>query len=111
MMDQLTPSSNIKRCLRYFDDNFRTIIVDRDPRDIFVINKTVWKTDIVPTDVEKFCKWFEFTHSCGKGQEEDRRKVLKIQFEDLIYNYDDSVKVIESFWIWTHQSTASHLQK
>ena len=97
MMDQLTPSSNINRCLRYFDDNIRTFVVDRDPRDIYVINKTVWKTTIIPTNPIDFCKWYGFTHGCAKGQEVDTTKVMKIQFEDLIYRYDEMVSKIEKF--------------
>ncbi len=97
LMDQLTPSSNINKCLRYFDESIRTIVVDRDPRDIFVVAKTVWKSGIVPSNVEYFCKWYTFTHGCAKGQEVDRTKVLHIHFEDLIYKYDETVSVIESF--------------
>lgn len=97
MMDQLTPSSNINRCLRYFDDNIRTFVVDRDPRDIYVINKTVWKTTIVPTNPVDFCKWYGFTHGCAKNQEEDGTKVMEVQFEDLVYRYDEVVSKIENF--------------
>lgn len=97
MMDQLTPSSNINRCLRYFDDRIKTIVVDRDPRDIYVINKTVWKDTIVPMNCEDFCKWFRFTHECGKGQSVDADKVLTVRFEDIIYKYDEMVEVIERF--------------
>lgn len=97
MMDQLIPSSNVNRCLRYFDDNIRTIIVDRDPRDIFVINKLVWKTTIVPSNPVDFCKWFGFTHGCGKDQPLDEKKVMKIQFEDIIYRYKETVAEIEHF--------------
>jgi len=97
MMDQLTPSSNVNRCLRYFDDNIRVIIVDRDPRDIFVLNKTIWKTTIVPTNPIDFCKWYAYTHGCAKGQPLDKNRVIKIQFEDLVYRYSETVSVIEQF--------------
>lgn len=97
LIDQLTPSSNINRCLRYFDDRIRTVVVDRDPRDIFVIGKTVWKDGIVPSDVKEFCKWYSFTHGCAKGQETDPGKVLNVNFEDLIYNYSSTKARIERF--------------
>lgn len=97
MMDQLTPSSNIDRCLRYFDDNIRVVIVDRDPRDIYVLNKIVWKTTIVPTDPIDFCKWYSYTHGCAEGQPLDQNRVIKIQFEDLVYKYNEMVSVIEQF--------------
>lgn len=97
MMDQLTPSSNVNRCLRYFDEDIRTVIVDRDPRDIFVINKTVWKTTIVPTNPVDFCKWYGYTHGCAKDQTIDEKRVVKIQFEDLVYRYHETVDRIERF--------------
>lgn len=97
MMDQLTPSSNVNRCLRYFDENIRTVIVDRDPRDIYVINKTVWKTTIVPANPVDFCKWYGFTHGCAKDQPLDDKRAMKIQFEDIVYRYHETVSQIEKF--------------
>ncbi len=97
MMDQLTPSSNVNRCLRYFKNDICTFIVDRDPRDIFVANRMIWKGSIVPSEVDKFCKWFQFTRGCAGGQKLDDQKVMKIQFEDLIYCYTKKVREIEDF--------------
>lgn len=97
MMDQLVPSSNLGRCLRYFDDNIRVVIVDRDPRDIYVMNKTVWHDGIVPSNPEDFCKWYSFTHNCAKGQTLDEKRVLKVQFEDIVYRYSETVRRVEQF--------------
>ena len=97
VMDQLTPSSNINNCLRYFDDNFRTVVVDRDPRDIYASNMMVWNEGVIPTNAKDFCEWFDFTRSCAKNQEYDHTKVLKIKFEDLIYKYDDMLLLLENF--------------
>lgn len=97
LMDQLTPSSNISKCLRYFDDNIRVVVVDRDPRDIFISGKKVWKSGIVPKNVDEFCKWYSFTHGCAKGQKTDPNKVLYINFEDFIYRYNETVARVEKF--------------
>ena len=97
MMDQLTPSSNINRCLRYFKNDICTFIVDRDPRDIFVANKMIWKENIVPSDVDKFCKWFLFTRGCANGQELDSQKVMKIQFENMFDEIKGVKTKMESF--------------
>ena len=95
MIDQLLPSSNIDRCLRYFEDNIYVFVVDRDPRDVFLANKYIWK-DYPSKDPYEFCKWFRFTHECSKGQKTDAKKVLFLNFEDLIYNYEETVSKVEA---------------
>lgn len=40
MVDQIVPPTNLKRVLRYFDD-IQVVIVDRDPRDIYVLEKYI----------------------------------------------------------------------
>ena len=96
MIDQLIPSSNIDRCLRYFDDEVYVFVVDRDPRDVFLANKYIWK-DYPSKDPYEFCKWFRYSHECSKGQKTDRSKVIFLNFEDLIYKYEETVNQIESF--------------
>ena len=97
MIDQLMPSSNIMRCLRYFEDEIYTFVVDRDPRDVYLTNKYVWKENVVPTDPHMFCKWYKYIHDSSKNESWDNSKVMKINFEDLIYRYNDAVSKIESF--------------
>ena len=36
MVDQLLPPMNLQRYLRYFKDPIQVVIVDRDPRDVFI---------------------------------------------------------------------------
>lgn len=105
MVDQVVPSTNISRYLRYFD-NINVIIVDRDPRDVFCLEKYVWKDGMVPTDVKTFCKWFKYTRY-GRNNELKNDKVKFIQFEDLIFKYNDSVKKIEN---WLGLSSNNHVR-
>lgn len=86
MVDQIVPSTNLKRFLRYFDD-IQVVIVDRDPRDIFVLDKYVWKDGVIPNDVETFCKWFHYTRSNRAEELKEKSKVKYLQFEDMIYKY------------------------
>ena len=97
MMDQLLPSSGINRCLRYFDMDVKMFVVDRDPRDVYLISKYVYSYAIPPLDPMLFCKWFKYTHDSNRGEKADPNHVLYIQFEDLIYNYDDTVAQVEKF--------------
>lgn len=98
MIDQLIPSSNIDRCLRYFNDNVYVIIVDRDPRDVFISNKYLWHEKVIPIEPESFCRWFRYTHETTYNEDVvDNGRVIKINFEDLIYNYKETKSRIESF--------------
>lgn len=96
MVDQLVPPTNTKRYQRYFND-VKIIVVDRDPRDVYLYERDHFKWGIIPTDnVEEYVKWFRITRKYSKGVEEDAERVLRIQFEDLIYKYEETIdKLIE----------------
>lgn len=103
VIDQIVPSTNLKRYLRYFND-INVIIVDRDPRDIYCLEKHVWKDGMIPTDVETFCKWFKYTRA-NRDKELENPRVNFIQFEDLIFNYDKTKNQVEN---WLNLSTSDH---
>ncbi|MDY5279475.1 hypothetical protein [Sharpea porci] len=95
MFDQLVPPSNVKRYNRYVN-NLKVIIVDRDPRDIYILEREVWRGTVIPTDnIESFCRWYAWTRSTANNN--DIQNVLNIQFEDLLYNYSETVSKIEEF--------------
>lgn len=93
VLDQLVPSSNIERHIRYFK-NLKVFVVDRDPRDLFVLGKYVWKDGMMPADVELFCKWYRYTRAPRKAEIWDEKNIMFVQFEDLIYHYDTMVRRI-----------------
>lgn len=97
MVDQLIPSSGINQCLRYFDCDIKVFVVTRDPRDIYLSDKYVWKSGICPRDPKVFCKWFRYTHESNRDEIPDSNHVMELQFEDLIYCYDNEIKRIEKF--------------
>ena len=97
LVDQLLPSTNIERHMRYFE-NIKAFVVERDPRDIFLLAKYVWHDTVVPTDAELFCKWFLYTRSMRFVEEWDTDKIMLIHFEDLVYKYDETTKRIKE-WI------------
>lgn len=89
------PIQAIDECSRYFDD-LRVIATERDPRDIYLTAKKRWMTANYPChDVNLYCKYYRWLRSSLK--EEKQSNVLKIQFEDLIYKYDETVSKIEKF--------------
>lgn len=96
MVDQLVPPSNTMRYTRYFDD-IKVFCVDRDPRDIYYNEKKFWHGGVAPTDSEKFVKWFKATRAHRTFEKDDTNVVMRLQFEDLIFNYENSLAKIEAF--------------
>lgn len=107
MVDQILPSTNIHRHLRYFE-NLKVFLVDRDPRDVYILEKYIWKDDVIPTDVELFCKWFLYTRDNRINKNINSNDIMFIQFEDLIYNYDVTTKKIIE---WAGLKNQQHLLK
>lgn len=103
MVDQLVPPMNLPRYLRYFKDDIKVIVVDRDPRDVFVLDKYVWKDGIIPNDAETFIKWFKYTRSHRKTENLNNEHVKFIRFEDLIYKYAETTKTIRD-WLGLDES-------
>lgn len=102
MVDQLLPSSNLERYWKFFDD-IKTIIVDRDPRDLYILEKLIWKGNIIPVDnVEVFCKWYRYTRAHRKTEKMDSEHVMFVQFEDLIYHYEETTESL-SKWLGLEQ--------
>lgn len=71
------------------------MVVDRDPRDIYILSKYIWKDGIVPTeDLELFCKWFEYTRKHRKDEKYDESTTMLINFEDLVYKYPKTTTML-----------------
>jgi len=92
--DQIVPPSNVNRYLDYFND-IKVIVVDRDPRDIFIQNTYKIKESWIPFDVDTFIKMYRGQRKNIK-REEDNRNILRIRFEDAIYRYDEFSKQVAS---------------
>lgn len=96
VFDQAVQPSNAILGMQYFS-NPKTIIVDRDPRDIYVQSHNLKIYSSIPTDnVDHFIKWYKLTRLASKSSLKSK-DVLKIQFEDLILQYDETIKIICDF--------------
>lgn len=104
MADQIVSSSNTEGYLRYFDD-IKVIIVDRDPRDAYVLGKYYWHDGIIPTEVEEYCKWFTCTRENGEHRKINSNQICFLWFEDLIYRYDETVAKLTD---WLELDPAKH---
>lgn len=107
MVDQIVPPSNLKRYLRYFND-IKVAVVDRDPRDIFLLDKYVWRDGMLPSDVEIFCKWFKYTREHRKTENLNTKDIQFFNFEDLIYQYN---KTTSKLMDWLGLDIEKHNRK
>jgi hypothetical protein len=103
VLDQAISPTNINKTLKYFD-NAKLIIVDRDPRDIYatmVNEKRFLGVDTLDTNlVHKYILW----HSAVRAQSHNDinninldNKVLRINFESLFVDYDNTLNKIKNF--------------
>lgn len=96
-IDQLVPPTNTNRYIRYFED-IKVIIVDRDPRDLYILNKLFWKEGWIPSDnVDVYIEWFKLMRDHLKSEVIDKEKVLIVKFEDLVFDYENKIKDIMKF--------------
>ena len=96
MVDQLVPPSNTSHYLKFFND-LKVVCVERDPRDLYILERRYWNGSIIPHDVNEYCKWFEVTRRHRKTEKDNPEKILRIQFEDLIFHYDYMSALILEF--------------
>lgn len=90
---ELVPIQMMDECTKYFED-ICIIKIDRDPRDIY-LNRKYRASSPFLDDVETFCKHARWLRNLTR--ETSTTRVLNLQFEDLVYSYDDTVKKIEEF--------------
>lgn len=91
VLNQPFPSNNPERYYKYYDDPM-CIIVDKDPRDQYILAKKILKRNgsFIPTEnVEDFIAYYQKMH-------EEQSKAVRINFEDLIYEYDKTIEVLKS---------------
>lgn len=96
--DQLLLPHNLWRMEKYFGENIECFVIQRDPRDVFIINKYIWgKSDNAvpyPVDVEEFCRYYR--HLRESEKEADNIHIHRFWFEDLVYQYEESVERISN---------------
>ena len=103
VFDHLIWPQQIENYTKYFNqDDLKIIVLVRDPRDVFLLNKYVWYHDprgkrlanpSLRTNVEEFAHDWKRTFTPIPQS----KNILKVQFEDMIYRYDDTIKEIEAF--------------
>lgn len=112
LFDQLLLPFNLFRFEKYFGEDAFVFVIERDPRDVFISNKYYWSKQgepvPYPVDLEEFCKYYKSLRQMEKDAKSDR--ICRIKFEDLIYNYDQTVAMIFEKLGWdikTHKAPKS----
>lgn len=98
-IDQLVPAMNARRYLNYVNDLY-VVIVDRDPRDLYLLNQLHWKgaSYICNTSrVEEYVDWYKTMREHRK-YEEPHSKIKYIMLESMIYDYENSINTLAKFF-------------
>lgn len=110
VLDQLLLPFNLYRMEHYFEDDTEVFVVERDPRDVFIINKYFWtKQDAVvpyPTTAIDFCNYYRKLREMEKPAVNPH--IHRIKFEDLIYRYEETIDGIFSVLGW---DKSRHIKK
>jgi hypothetical protein len=93
--DQLLPPLNINRYFRYFNQ-LKVVVVDRDPRDYYIENYKKWKEGYIPQNIDQFIAVYKGIRK-KIDQDESNDNILRIKFEDTIYNYAEFKSQINTF--------------
>lgn len=97
MLDQPFSPNYPEQVFTWFD-NPRAIVIDRDPRDIYLMVKYLSRGEgsFLPyKNVKDFVKAYKAIRVHPKS--DNPKQVIRIMFEDLVYEYDETVKKIEKF--------------
>lgn len=98
LLDQLFLPHNLDRVGSYFPHT-KYLLVRRDPRDVFILNKYVWTKQgcpiPFPKEVNEFCTFYAAMVSSTPPV--DDALVQQIWFEDLILEHNSTLEQIERF--------------
>lgn len=97
LIDQPFPPNNPADVFDYYEDPY-AIVVDRDPRDVYITVKYMAMSSgrFIPHDsVKDFAEYYKRVRTDSGIN--DNSKVLRVRFEDMIYEYDRTVRQIEDF--------------
>lgn len=96
VLDQPFPGNNPAISMKHYR-NAKAIVVDRDPRDLYLITNKYYRkrTNSLPHEsVDAFIEYYKQLH---KIQFENSDDIIKIRFEDMIYEYEKTISNIKCF--------------
>lgn len=97
VLDQPFSGNAPEQSMKFFDSP-KAIIIDRDPRDLYLESKyrLIAECRFMPRDdIRKFCEYYKRIHTGIPKQSTDN--ILLLRFEDLMYHYDREIERIIKF--------------
>lgn len=94
-LDQPFEGNNPENSMKFFNDAY-AVIIDRDPRDLYLEYKYSRNVDckFVPhSNVDDFILYYRNLRKSKTNND----RVINIRFEEFIYEYDKSIQKLESF--------------
>lgn len=99
VLDQPFSGNDPEKSFKFFEDP-KAIVVDRDPRDHYLFSKVFLKTkgtgyQIPTNNVRDYVEYYKKMRKDQPYITND--DILKITFEDMVYNYDQTTEKINKF--------------
>lgn len=95
-VDQMFPANEPWASMKYVSGSL-AIVIDRDPRDIFLSMKEKKHMRFMPVDnVEEYVEYYKLLRTKRDKVLEDSR-ILFFYYEDIVLNYEDCIRKIEEF--------------
>lgn len=97
-LDQPFAGNNPQACFPFYKDPY-AVVVDRDPRDLYVFGKTklLGRFHYFPIDcVEDFIAYYRAIRK-NQPYNEPNPRILCIRFEDMVYEYDKTTARLREF--------------
>jgi hypothetical protein len=109
LLDQALPPISFLQYIKYFTPpSPKIVIVDKDPRDLYVMNKALWGSGYVPTqNVALFIKWYLITRE-SRTLQDHSDQALFLPFESMVYDYEASLNKIMNYIDMTNKE---HIHK
>ena len=97
-LDQPFSGNNPQVCFPFYKDPY-AVVVDRDPRDLYVFGKTKlmgkWRYFPIET-VEDFITYYRCLRK-DQPYLQPNPRILRLRFEDMVYEYDNTTAKLREF--------------
>lgn len=94
VLDQFASTHNPVNACRYTDD-LKIIIVDRDPRDLYIHDVKMYEEHILAPEAKDFA--VQYRRMRREVVKDDPQKVLRVKYEELIWEYDKTIQKVFDF--------------
>ena len=97
VLDQPFEGNNPTQSFPFFEDPY-AIVIDRDPRDLYIASSYQWPDGMfMPRkNPENFVQYYRRQRECIK-YDEDNERVLRVNLEQMIFEYDKTLDLIVKF--------------